>query len=68
MMKKRPSWVVLFSLLPLALPLLPAEALGYGYTREEDPLLKAAKVAIFYGKKGQWDRVAEAVNSLDWQV
>jgi len=48
--------------------LSPSKVLGYGYTKEEDPLLKSTKKAILYGKRGEWDRVAKEIKALSWQI
>jgi len=42
--------------------------LGYGYTREEDPLLKGVKRAILHARLNQWEKVEEDVERLSWQV
>ena len=42
--------------------------LGYGYTREEDPLLKGVKLAILHAKQKQWDKVGKDIKSLSWQI
>ncbi len=54
-------------LLLLGLALATA-AWGYGYQREEDPLLKAFKDALVHARKGDWDEVARDVEGLRWQV
>lgn len=46
------------------LVLLPSVALGYGYERNEDPLVKVFKAVIYYGKASDWERVQKEVNSI----
>jgi hypothetical protein len=55
-------------LLSLAVISLTFFLLGYGYTREEDPLLKGVKLAILHAKQDQWDKVKEDIDKLSWQV
>lgn len=44
---------------------LPASTVwGYGYERNEDPLLTIFKAAIFYGKESDWERVKKKVDSI----
>lgn len=56
-------FLVVSVIIPLAFFLL-----GYGYTREEDPLLKGVKLAILHARKNQWDKVKEDIEKLSWQV
>lgn len=39
-------------------------AQGYGYAREEDPLVKAFKAVVFYGRQSDWSRVTAEINSV----
>lgn len=39
-------------------------ACGYGYAKEEDPLVKAFKDIIYYGRQADWPRVSTEVNSI----
>lgn len=48
----------------IILVLLPSIALGYGYERNEDPLLRVFKAVIYYGKASDWERVQKEVDSI----
>ncbi|OHC06650.1 MAG: hypothetical protein A3J92_02920 [Planctomycetes bacterium RIFOXYC2_FULL_41_27] len=37
---------------------------GYGYAKEEDPLIKVFKNIIYYGRQADWPRVSTEVNSI----
>lgn len=39
-------------------------ACGYGYAKEEDPLIKVFKAIILYGRQADWPKVATEVNSI----
>lgn len=39
-------------------------ASGYGYAKEEDPLIKAFRAIILYGRHANWPKVAAEVNSI----
>ena len=37
---------------------------GYGYAREEDPLVKSFKVVIFCGRQADWPKVSGEINDI----
>src|SRR5574337_494138 len=37
---------------------------GYGYAKEEDPLIKVFKDVILYGRQADWSKVTTEVNSI----
>ncbi|MCF6156498.1 MAG: hypothetical protein E3K36_14940 [Candidatus Brocadia sp.] len=37
---------------------------GYGYAKEEDPLIKVFKAIILHGRQADWPKVAAEVNSI----
>lgn len=39
-------------------------ASGYGYAKEEDPLVKVFKAIILYGRQSEWSKVAVEINSI----
>lgn len=39
-------------------------SVGYGYKRNEDPLITVFKSVIFYGKRGDWEKVRSDINSI----
>ena len=41
---------------------------GYGYAKEEDPLIKAFKDIIYYGRQADWSKVSTGVNSISDRV
>ncbi|MGE0710625.1 MAG: hypothetical protein AB7N76_27530 [Planctomycetota bacterium] len=57
------------ALLPAFLVLLVAgPALGYGYTREEDPLLKAFQAAVRAAREGDFGAVRAQAAKVGWQL
>lgn len=44
------------------------DAHGYGYAREEDPLIKVFKSIIFYGRQSNWSKVAVEVNTINDRI
>lgn len=38
--------------------------LGYGYAREEDPLVKSFKAVIFCGRQADWSKVPAEINGI----
>ncbi|NUN24241.1 MAG: hypothetical protein HUU09_12385 [Candidatus Jettenia caeni] len=41
---------------------------GYGYAREEDPLIQAFRAIIFYGRQANWSKVTAEVNSISDRI
>ncbi|MEP9410772.1 MAG: hypothetical protein HRF42_05105 [Candidatus Brocadia sp.] len=41
---------------------------GYGYAREEDPLIMVFKAIILYGRQSNWPKVATEVNSISDRI
>lgn len=48
----------------LTLFTLTGQAFGYGYEREEDPLIKTFKAVVLHVKKSDWEQVDEAISSI----
>ncbi len=47
-----------------AIIICPKVSVGYGYKRNEDPLITVFKSVIFYGRKGDWAKVKSNINSI----
>lgn len=43
-------------------------AYGYGYAKEEDPLIKVFKAVIFYGRQGNWEKVSREVDTISDRI
>jgi hypothetical protein len=59
------------SLLPCALfllLLLPGLCLAYGYSREEDPLIKSFKNVVKAARKADWSAVSKENKAVNWQL
>lgn len=41
---------------------------GYGYAKEEDPLIKVFKSIIFYGRQSNWSKVAAEVDIINDRI
>jgi len=46
----------------------PRVSVGYGYKRNEDPLITVFKSIIFHGKKNDWARVASGIESINDRI
>ncbi|MCO5170660.1 MAG: hypothetical protein M9894_30385 [Planctomycetes bacterium] len=53
---------------PALVLLLTREAAGYGYTREEDPLLRAFDEAVRATRQRRFDVARAQLHSVQWQV
>lgn len=61
-------WVRGALLVGLALTVSTGSARGYGYTREDDPLLKAFEAAIRAARAGDAQAAAAQIPSVRWQT
>ncbi len=52
----------------LAIIICPKVSLGYGYKKNEDPLITVFKSVIFYGRKGDWAKVKSDINSISDRI
>lgn len=41
---------------------------GYGYAKEEDPLVKVFKAVVFYGRQANWEKVSGEVNTISDRI
>ncbi|MGR3301555.1 MAG: hypothetical protein ACUZ8I_03525, partial [Candidatus Scalindua sp.] len=46
----------------------PKFSVGYGYKRNEDPLITVFKSVIFHGKKNNWVRVESEIDSINDRI
>ncbi len=46
----------------------PKVSVGYGYKKNEDPLITVFKSVIFYGRKGEWAKVKSDINSISDRI
>ena len=46
----------------------PKFSVGYGYKRNEDPIITVFKSVIFYGKKNDWARVESDTNTISDRI
>lgn len=60
--------LILHRMAPFLLLLAPANAWAYGYTREEDPLLKAFQVAVRSAREGDLPAAKAQVERVKWQT
>jgi hypothetical protein len=52
--------IIIFSVIIIC----PKVSVGYGYKKNEDPLITVFKSVIFYGRKGDWAKVKSDINSI----
>lgn len=41
---------------------------GYGYAKEEDPLIRVFKAVVFYGRQGDWEKVSHEVTTISDRI
>ena len=63
-MRKTQRIKLLLYLCLCLLPMFHSIAYGYGYEKEEDPLVTVFKSVIFYGRQPDWSKVASEVNTI----
>ena len=51
-----------------AIIICPKVSVGYGYKKNEDPLITVFKSVIFYGRKGDWAKVKSDINSISDRI
>ena len=52
----------------VAIIICPRASVGYGYKRNEDPLITVFKSIIFHGKKNDWAKVESGIESIDDRI
>lgn len=52
----------------LCLSMLIIPVFGYGYKKEEDPLIKGFKAVVFYGKEENWNQIKYESETLNDRV
>lgn len=57
---------IIFFLLSIAI--CSRSSMGYGYGRNEDPIITVFKSVIFYGKKNDWERVESDTNTISDRI
>lgn len=58
------KYSILITCFVLVILMCPRSSVGYGYKRNEDPIITVFKSAIFYGRKDDWARVAADINTI----
>lgn len=48
--------------------LCPGISAGYGYKRDEDPIVTVFKSVIYYGKQGDWERVESDISTISDRI
>jgi len=56
--------IIVFSVIIIC----PKDSYGYGYKRNEDPIITVFKSAIFYGRKNDWVRVESETNTISDRI
>ncbi len=62
------KYTTLFSCFLLVILICPRSSIGYGYKRNEDPIITVFKSVIFYGRKDGWERVASEINTISDRI
>ncbi|MBW7897731.1 hypothetical protein B188_25710 [Candidatus Brocadiaceae bacterium B188] len=55
---------IYFILLLNLLTAIQINAYGYGYAKEEDPLIKVFKAVIFCERQANWEKISHEVNMI----
>jgi len=66
-LKQKNSILITFLLLAIVV-ICPRYSMGYGYGRNEDPIITVFKSVIFYGKKDDWMRVESDINTISDRI
>ncbi len=62
------KYSILFICFVLVIIICPRSSIGYGYKRNEDPIITVFKSVIFYGSKDDWSRVEADINNISDRV
>lgn len=62
------KYSIIITFLILVVVIYPGLSFGYGYKRNEDPLITVFKSVIFYGKKGDWTRIESDINTISDRI
>lgn len=62
------KYSIIITFLILVVVIYPGSSFGYGYKRNEDPLITVFKSVIFYGKKDDWTRVESDINTISDRI
>ncbi len=62
------KYFIVFTSLVLVIITCPRSSIGYGYKRNEDPIITVFKSVIFYGRKDDWARVESDINTISDRV
>lgn len=62
------KYSIIITFLILVVVIYPGLSFGYGYKRNEDPLITVFKSVIFYGKKDDWTRVESDINTISDRI
>jgi hypothetical protein len=65
-LKQKYSIIITFIILVVVI--CPGSSFGYGYKKNEDPLISVFKSVIFYGKKDDWTRVESDINTISDRI
>jgi len=59
---------VLFTCVVIVILICPKNSIGYGYKKNEDPLITVFKSVIFNSKNGDWDRVKTTIDTISDRI
>ncbi len=62
------KYFILFTCFVIVIITCPRSSIGYGYKRNEDPIITVFKSVIFYGRKNDWARVEADINTISDRV
>jgi len=62
------KYSIIITFLILVVVICPGSSFGYGYKRNEDPLITVFKSVIFYGKKDDWTKVESDINTISDRI
>ena len=59
---------LLFSSIFILITIFPGLSFGYGYKREEDPLITVFKSVVFHGRTNDWKKVEVGINTINDRI
>jgi hypothetical protein len=62
------KYSIIITCFVLVILMYPGTSIGYGYKRNEDPIITVFKSAIFYGRNDDWARVEADISTISDRI
>ena len=60
--------LLLFSAIFILITIFPGLSFGYGYKKEEDPLITIFKSVVFHGRENDWTKVESGITTIQDRI